>query len=137
MSAPVKSQQELYDLWITELQDEGTVLTDTLEGSINDGLGGVFSVAGLELERYILLSFNKTFFSLAGGPVETGGPDDIQTLAVDHFGAAFSRPQAVAAIDTETFTRPSNAAGSCVINAGTIVKNAGRCEWEHKSLLYK
>lgn len=125
MSAPLKSQQELYDLFITTLENEVPQLTDLLEGSLNDGLGGTFSIAALELQRYITLAFNKTFFSLAGGPDETGGPDDLQTLAVDHFGAAFSRPQAVAAVDIASFSRPSGSHttyGACVIPAGTVVK---------------
>lgn len=125
MSQPGKSQQELYDLFITTLQSECPQLTDVLEGSIDDGLGGTYSIAAQELQRYITIAFNKTFFSLAGGPDETGGPDDLQTLAVDHFGDAFSRPQAVAAVDVASFTRPSGSHttyGAVLIPAGTIVK---------------
>lgn len=127
MSQPGKSQQELYDLFITTLQNECPQLTDLLEGSIDDGLGGTYSIAAQELQRYITIAFNKTFFSLAGGPDETGGPDDLQTLAVDHFGASFSRPQAVAAVDVATFTRPvgsHNIYGAVLIPALTVVKTA-------------
>jgi hypothetical protein len=122
MSAPLKSQQELYDLFITTLQNECPFLTDTTEGSLDDGLGGTFSIGALELQRYITAAFNKTFFDLANGPEVTGGPDDLQTLAVDHFGDAFARPPAIAAVDTETFQRPTNAAGVCTILAGSVVK---------------
>lgn len=122
MAAPLKSQQELYDLFILTLQTECPQLTDTLEGSIDDGLGGTFSIGALELQRYITAAFNKTFFDLANGPEVTGGPDDLQTLAVDHFGSAFSRPTAKAAIDVATFSRPTLAAGSCTILSGTVIK---------------
>lgn len=124
MSQPLKSQQELYDLWITVLQNTAPQLTDLLDGSIIDGLAGVFSVAGLELQRYIVLQFNKTFIDLANGPEITLGPDDLQTLAVDHFGADFERPEATNATDTETFFRPNNNYGSLTILEGTIVKTA-------------
>lgn len=122
MSLPILSQQDLYDLWQVEVQDEHSELTDFLEGSILDGLAGVYSVAGMELERYIIQQFNKTFIDLANGPEITGGPDDLQTLAVDHYGDAFARPQAVAAIDTVTFSRSTNAAGAITILDGSVVK---------------
>ncbi len=122
MSLPQKSQQELYDLFITTLQSQCPTLTDVSEGSIDDGLGGTFSIAALELQRYITIAFNKTFFDLANGPEITGGPDDLQTLAVDHFGDAFSRPVAVAAVDIATFSRDNDDAGACTILAGSIVK---------------
>lgn len=122
MSLPLKSQQELYDLWIDTLQDEAPELTDTLDGSVIDGLAGVFSVAGMELQRYTIQQFNKTFFDLADGPEVTGGPDDLETLAVDHFGDRFARPGATNAVDTATFSRPTAAAGAITILAGTIIK---------------
>jgi hypothetical protein len=122
MSVPVKSQQDLYDLFIATLQSNAPQLTDTLDGSTIDALAGVFSIAGTELSRYTINQFNKTFIDLANGPEVTGGPDDLQTLVVDHFGPAFARPAAVAAIDVATFSRASNAAGAITILAGTIVK---------------
>jgi hypothetical protein len=124
MSLPAATQQDFYNLFLEILQGEpgGVALTDTLSGSIVDGLAGVYSIAAMELQRRMTDKFNKTFFSLAGGPAETGGPDDLQTLAVDHFGTGFQRPAAVQAIDTITFTRPTNAAGAILIPAGSVVK---------------
>lgn len=122
MSVPVKTQQELYQLFLDVLQDFAPDLDDVNEGSTNDTLAGVFSLAATELTRLTVDRFNKTFFDLAGGPDETGGPDDLQTLAVDHFGTDFERPQAVQAVDTVTFSRPTNTAGQILIPAGTIVK---------------
>jgi hypothetical protein len=124
MSLPVKSQQDLYTLFITALQSYSPDITDTNDGSMVDTLAGVFSLGGTELTRLITDQFNKTFFSLANGPEVTGGPDDLQTLAVDHFGDDFARPQAVTAIDTVTFARPNNSGGTVLIPAGTIVKTA-------------
>jgi hypothetical protein len=122
MSLPVKTQQELYDLFISTLQSVAPELTDTLDGSIIDSLAGTFSLAGTELTRLLIDQFNKTFLELANGPEITGGPDDLQTLAVDHFGTDFSRPQASLALDTATFSRPTAAAGEVIIPTGTIVK---------------
>ncbi len=123
MSLPVKSQQELYDLFITTLQSFQAALTDLNPGSDIDTYAGVFSVAGNEFSRQIISQFSKCFFDLAQGPDENGGgPDDLQTLAVDHFGAAFARPGAVAAIDVATFSRAVNTAGAVTIPSGSIVK---------------
>jgi hypothetical protein len=122
MSLPVKSQQDLYTLWVNTLQAVAPQLTDTLDGSIIDGLAGVFSVAGQELTRQIILQFNKTFISLANGPEVTRDADDLQTLATDHFGSAFGRPEATEMTDTATFSRANNSAGAVTIPTGTIVK---------------
>lgn len=123
MSLPPKTQQELYDLYKTTFQDFAPDLTDWTEGSELDTEGGVFSVAGTEFTRVMINLFNKCFFDLALGPDENnGGPDDLQTLAVDHFGSSFARPQAVAAIDVATFSRANNSAGSVLIPAGTVIK---------------
>lgn len=118
----IKSQQELYDLFITELQSQAPALTDENEGSINDVLAGVTSVAVDELQATVVDEFAKTFFETAHGPEVTGGPDDLERLAVDHFGLPFARPAATKAVGVVTFARPTAAAGDCVIPAGTIVK---------------
>lgn len=122
MALPLKSQQDLYNLFITTLQGIAPQLTDELDGSIDDALAGVFSLAGMELQRYTISQFNKTFIDLANGPTITGGSDDLQTLLVDHFGSAFARPQAVAATDTITFSRPNNSFGSVTFIGGFVVK---------------
>ena len=119
---PIRSQQELYDLFITVLQDSAPDLTDINEGSDIDILGGVFSVSASELTRLVIDQFSKTFFSLANGPEITGGDDDLQTLAVDHFGDNFARPGAVEAVDAVTFSRANNSGGSVTILAGSVVK---------------
>lgn len=122
MATPIKSQQELWQLFIDELQGLAPDLTDTNEGSITDSLGGVFSLGGVEIQKLILDKFNKTFFNTANGPEVTLGPDDLQTLAVDHFGDDFARPLASAAIGTIAFSRPTSGAGNITIRSGTIVK---------------
>lgn len=122
MSLPAKSQQELYDLFIQTLQNNAPQLTDVLDGSIIDALAGVFSIVGTELQRDNTVKYKKTFLDLANGPVNEGDPDDLQTLAVDHFGTDFERPGAVAAIDTATFSRANNSGGQVLIPAGTVVK---------------
>ncbi len=122
--ATIKSQQELYDEFIQELQAQAPELTDENDGSTNDILAGVVSFAVSELARLTLDEFRKTFFDTANGPEITGGPDDLETLAVDHFGSNFARPAATFATGTVTFSRPNTDAGNVVIPAGTIVKTA-------------
>lgn len=122
MATPIKSQAELYQLFINALATGAAQLTDFNEGSINDSLGGATSLTATEMQKLILDQFAKAFFNSANGPEVTGGPDDLQTLAVDHFGQAFARPLATAAIGTVTFSRPTAAAGNVLIPAGTIVK---------------
>lgn len=122
MSTPLKSQQELYDIFKNAAQDAAPDLTDWNDGSDLDTIGGATSVAASELSSLIIDQFAKTFISLANGPEVTGGPDDLQTLVVDHFGEDFARPEAVAAVDVATFTRANNSRGAVLIRAGTVVK---------------
>lgn len=120
----LRSFQEFYDAFIVELQNQRPDLTDTEIGSLIDVLSGVFASGVTEVTATLVDEFKKTYFSTADGPEITGGPDYLQSLAVDHFGDAFSRPQAVKATGTVQFTRPTSGAGNVVIPAGTIVKSA-------------
>ncbi len=123
MATEVPSQQDLYDLYKNEVQSRNPALTDFEDGSKLDSLGGGFSTAGQQIIKFIVDNFALTFFATAHGPEVTGGPDDLQTLAVDHFGDSFARPEAAKAVGVVTFSRPS--AGPLVsILAGTIVKTA-------------
>lgn len=121
MAIEVPSQQELYDLYKNEVQARNPALTDFEEGSKLDSLGGGFSTAGQQIIKFILDNFAKTFFDTAHGPEVTGGSDDLELLAVDHFGDSFARPAAEPAIGVVTFSRPS-AGPAVTILAGTIVK---------------
>lgn len=120
----MRTQQELLDLFITELQNQNPDLTDTEIGSILDVIGGALSTAVYEIQQLTIDEFKKTFFDTANGPEITGGPDDLQTLAVDHFGDDFKRPEAVEASGVVTFSRPNALAGNVSILAGTVVKTA-------------
>ncbi len=122
MATQVPSQQDLYDLYKNEIQSRNPSLTDFEEGSKLDSIGGGLSVAGAEIVKSIVDLFAKTYFATANGPEVTQGPDDLELLAVDHFGDAFARPAASSAIGNVTFSRPTIAAGNVVIPAGTIVK---------------
>lgn len=121
MATTIPSQQDLYDDFKNEVQARAPELTDFEEGSNLDALGGAVSVAGQEVLRVIVDLFAKTYFSTANGPEVTGGPDDLQTLAVDHFGDGFARPAATPAVGTVTFSRPGSSP-NVLIPAGTIVK---------------
>lgn len=122
MAQPVLSQQDYYDIFQTVMQSNAPELTDWADGSINDSQAGVWSICATEITKLIVAQFRKTLIELADGPEITGGPDDLQTLAVDHYGATFARPLAVAAIDTVTFSRANNSQGQVTILAGSIVK---------------
>lgn len=122
MATQVPSQQELYDLFKNEVQSRQPLLTDFEEGSKLDSIGGGLSTAGAEIVKSIVDFFAKTYFATANGPEVTGGPDDLEFLAVDHFGDTFARPAASPAIGNVTFSRPNTDAGNVVIPAGTIVK---------------
>jgi hypothetical protein len=119
-----KSFDELYDLFIDEFQSQAPEVTDTEEGSILDVISGVTALAVDEVQTLVSSEFAKTFFDTANGPEVTGGPDDLEKLAVDHFGSAFARPAATLATGTVTFSRPTSGAGNITIPAGTIVKTA-------------
>lgn len=124
MATQIPSQQDIYDLYKNEVQSRNPLLTDFEEGSKLDSLGGGFSTGGQEIVKFILDQFAKTFFATANGPDVTGSTDDLQLLAVDHFGDSFSRPAAEKAVGVVAFTRPTAAAGNVSILAGTIVKTA-------------
>jgi hypothetical protein len=126
--AAILTRQEFYDRYITELQSQAAALginiSDTSEGSIVDLLAGVTAMMLSEMSELTVTEFAKTFFDSADGPEVTGGDDDLQTLAVDHFGEDFERPEASKAVGTVTFSRASSGAGDCTIPAGTVVQTA-------------
>jgi hypothetical protein len=111
----IKTQSELYDDFILELQSQAPDLTDTNEGSEIDVLGGVVSTGVDEILKLVLDKFKKTFFS-------TAEDTDLEYLAKDHFGDSFARPQAAKAVGVVTFSRPNTLAGNVSILVGTIVK---------------
>lgn len=120
----MKSTQELHDLFVTEFGAQAPEITDYNEGSNVDVAAGVTALAASEVLKTVVDKFRKTFFATSFGPEVTGGPDDLQTLALDHFGERFRRPESTRAIGVVTFSRPNAEAGSCEIPGGTIVKTA-------------
>jgi hypothetical protein len=115
MSNDVKSIEELIQLYFQELQNQNPDLSDTTEGSIIDQLAGVTALAVDEANKLTIQKFAATNFLTAEG-------QDLENLAVDHFGSAFARPGAVKATGSVTFGRPNTSAGTVVIPAGTIVR---------------
>ena len=119
--AEILTQGYLYELMKTEVQLRDPSITDFTEGSLTDVILGATSLGIAELSRLQADEFAKTFFDSANGPEITGGDDDLQTLAVDHFGDAFSRPPASKAVGEVTFSRPTDDFGAVTIPAGTVV----------------
>jgi len=118
----LKTTEELRELFIEELQSRRPDLTDTNEGSLIDVMAGVCAAVTGEVCALVVSEFGKTFFDTANGPEVTGGPDDLERLAVDHFGDEFARPAASKATGTVTFSRATDDAGDVEIAAGTVVK---------------
>lgn len=118
----IRSRQEIYESLIDEIQSQDPTLTDTNEGSDIDIIGGVVSSGVDEILQTVTDEVKKTFFSTAAGPEETGGPDDLEYLAKDHFGESFGRPGAVKSLGIVTFSRANDDAGDVLIDVGTVVK---------------
>lgn len=125
MTTTVKNQQEFYTQYRDEVLSLADNLTDFSEGSMHDIIAGAISTCQNELSELIISEFVKTFFDTATGTEAQGGEgdaDDLQKLAVDHFGERFRRPQAVPATGSIDFSRPNTDGGNVVIPVGTIVK---------------
>lgn len=115
MTTTVKSQQELYQVFKDEVVSLAPDFADFSPGALFDIIAGATSMIGNELAELIVAEFSKTFFGLAEG-------DDLEKLAVDHFGDSFAKPDAVKASGVVTFSRPNNSAGNITIPEGTVVK---------------
>lgn len=121
MVTRVQSRQEYYDIYKNTAQSISPQLTDFSDGAINDAQAGSSSSLASEISTLIIREFLKTLLDSANGPEVTGGPDDLQTLIVDHFGDTFARPQAEKSVGVGQFSRLDAAPGDVVIPAGTIV----------------
>lgn len=131
----VLSRQQLYDLFVTELKAQQPQITDFSDGSMADIMAGVTAQVLSEMSSLTVSEFAKTFFNSANGPEVTGSSDDLQTLAVDHFGDGFSRPSAVSASGTVTFARAATTAGNVTIPAGTAVTTAANASGQKTRFL--
>ena len=129
MSNETLTQSQFYDIYKAEVQSQAGEFTDFNEGSMHDILNGALSTCFNELSELIVSEFMKTFFDLAEG-------NDLDRLAVDHFGDTFSRPNAAYATGLAVFSRPNTDNGNCVIEAGTIIKtkkNSSGVEYRFKT----
>lgn len=115
MTTTVLTQQEFYDIYKNEVTGQAPEFTDFSVGAIHDIIAGALSIAVNEVTELIVSEFMKTFFALAEG-------DDLDRLAVDHFGDSFARPDASFATGIVTFSRPNTDAGDVPILIESIVK---------------
>ena len=122
MTTKVLSQQEFFDLYKDEVQSQNGELTDFSDGSLHDTIAGALSTGLNELSELTITEFKKTFFDTANGIEVTGNIDDLNNLAVDHFGDRFKRPPSVGSTGTVKFDRPNTDAGDATILLGSIVK---------------
>ena len=121
MATQVRSRDELIEIYRKEAQTIAPELTDFSEGSIDDALAGSTATALDEAQKAITDAFAKTFIKNANGPAITEGPDDLEDLAVDHYGDDFARLGIQGAVGIAKFTRPDSSNGDVTIPAGTIV----------------
>lgn len=129
MSTEVLSQAQFYDIYKNEVQSQAGEFTDFNEGSMHDILDGAISTCFNELSELIVAEFMKTYFDLAEA-------NDLDKLAVDHFGDGFKRPDASYATGSGIFSRLTTEKGNVQINAGTIVKtkkNSSGVEYRFKT----
>lgn len=125
MATTSKTMQEFYDFYKDQVIALGGDLKDFSEGSMNDIIAGAFASSMNELSELMLSEFQKTFFDTATGTTAQGGSgdsDDLEILAIDHFGENFARPQPVKATGVITFSRPNANAGNVTIPIGTVAK---------------
>ena len=122
MSTSVSTQKQLYEIIKSAIESQDGDFSDFNEGSMLDILSGSFTTGMNEISELIISEFGKTYFETAHGPEVTGNVDDLQNLAVDHYGDKFKRPEANEATGTVTFSRANIIAGDVTILAGTVVK---------------
>jgi len=122
LATKVSTQSELYELIKSIVEAGAGDLTDFSDGSMHDILAGAFTTGMNEISELIISEFKKTYFETSHGIEITGDVDDLQNLAIDHYGDDFKRPEANQATGSVDFTRPTSGAGNVIIAAGTVVK---------------
>jgi hypothetical protein len=122
MSTRILTPSELLQIFADEVKSRDPELSDFNEGSLLDIIGGALATAANENQELTISEFKKTFFETAHGPEITGSTDDLQRLAIDHYGDDFARPQANPATVDLTFSRANTDAGNVLIPTGTVVK---------------
>lgn len=115
MSTRILSASEILDIYKNEIVAKGGKLVDFEAGSVNDIRGGAMSTAINEAMELVVAEFRKTFFG-------TAEEQDLENLAIDHFGESFSRPDATNSTATYTFSRATTGAGNATIPKDTVVK---------------
>src|ERR1043165_7183992 len=110
-----KTIEQYLQIYIAELQSQKPELTDVSEGSMNDIMAGSAAVSANEMGKLIMELLRKTFIDTANGPEITEGEDELENLAVDHWGEDFERPEATEATGNITFSRQTSTYGNCLI----------------------
>jgi uncharacterized phage protein gp47/JayE len=105
------SFQDLFDLGKAEAQNRRPELSFN-EGDISEMVVVAATAMADAVIGYAARRFRATYLDGASG-------DDLTALADDHFNV--QREPAVKSSGTETFTRPSAAAGAGTIPAGTVI----------------
>lgn len=117
MATRVLTSGEFLDIYRTAVRATLGDDVDFSEGSVHDVLGGSFSILLNEVAELLIQEFRKTYFQTATG-------DDLENLAIDHFGQRFARPQASASRVTLAFTRPAVGTEDIAIRQGYVVNTS-------------
>ena len=99
MAINPRSFQQVYNIF-RRIVENRYPDADFSEGSFSDLYGGSVSLVYQELQSYLIQEFRKTWIT---NPNNTG--QDLENLAVDHFGPGAARPGAQNAFGTITITR--------------------------------
>lgn len=122
MTTEIKTAETIRISYKDEVQGEQGELTDFSEGSMHDTMAGAFSLGVNEIIELTISEFRKTFFDTSNGPEVTGGDDDLQILAVDHFGDRFLRPSSEKSTVVLTYSRANTDAGDVSIGIDSVAK---------------
>lgn len=115
MSTKVLTPSDLYEIYKAEVVARGSDIVDFSDGSLQDISTGALTTGLNEVSELMITEFLKTFFGSAEG-------DDLEFLAIDHYGDRFARPDATKSTTSVTFTRPNSDKGDVLIADDVIVK---------------
>ena len=114
MATRPRTISEYIEIYRNQVQSSAGDLTDFAAGSLHDIISGGFGIALNEISEFLIDRYRKTNFDTATG-------QDLEDLAIDHYGPLFARPSGAACEVVLRFSRPNSNAGAVTIPAGTDI----------------
>jgi len=115
MSTKILTPREIYEIYKAEVIARGSDIIDFNDGSLQDINTGAMSTSFNEVSELMITEFLKTYFGSAEA-------DDLEYLAIDHYGDRFIRPKATKSTTSVKFSRINDDKGDVLIGDDTIVK---------------